>query len=279
MTAQAWQLYDLLLDRAASDSEVAEVILGATWVLCGAIPSPIEEAPHPTWGLAMGPPCRNRSLPWSGTLRGRPLRELQSWVRSWDPHEASVGMAAVNAGLGDGAPILGPGYRLDEAGPANLAVFHHFRPRLAGRKVVVVGRYPGLEPLERELGLTVLERSPGPSDLPDAAAEYVIPEADWVFLSASTITNKTFPRLAELARDANLVLMGPSVPWLIELAEFGVDFVAGVTVTIPQVLRATVAEGGGTRLFEEGVSYRVVDLRERAAARSEAHGGEQTSHC
>ncbi|KMW69842.1 Rossmann-like domain-containing protein [Limnoraphis robusta] len=67
--------------------------------------------------------------------------------------------------------------------------------------------------------------------------------------------NKTFPRLAELSKDATLVLMGPTLPWLSELAEMGVNYLAGVRIINPQALRQTVAEGGGTRIFETGVQY------------------------
>jgi uncharacterized protein (DUF4213/DUF364 family) len=49
--------------------------------------------------------------------------------------------------------------------------------------------------------------------------------------------------------------MGPTLPWLSELAEMGVNYLAGVRVINPQALRQTVAEGGGTRIFETGVQY------------------------
>lgn len=87
-----------------------------------------------------------------------------------------------------------------------------------------------------------------------------LPQADWVFLTATSLVNKTFPRLAALAADAKLVLMGPTTPWLAGLAEFGVDYLVEVTVDNPLQLRLTVAEGGGTRLFDGGVRYAVVDL-------------------
>jgi uncharacterized protein (DUF4213/DUF364 family) len=212
-------------------------------------------------GLAMSPAMETgvatRSLPWSGTLAGRPLSELAGWVRSWQPFEATIGMAAVNAAINPGSPLSQGGVPLESG---NLAVFDHFLPLLAGKRVVVVGRYPGLERYGEQLDMSVLERSPSGGDLPDPAAEYLLPEADWVFLTASSITNKTFPRLVELSRDANLVLMGPTTPWLPELAGFGVDFLAGVNILDGEAARVTVAEGGGVRLFDAAVRYCVVDL-------------------
>ena len=208
----------------------------------------------------MSPGVPTRTLPWPGTLAGRPLHELATWLRSWDPYEATVGMAAVNALWNLGSDLAASAPPLRPAGPANLAVFEHFRIQVAGQRVLVVGRYPGLEGLDLGWDLSVIERSPGTGDHPDPAAEYLLPEADWVFLTATSIVNKTFPRLAELARNARLVLMGPTVPWVEALADWGVDYVAGVRVRDPEGLRATVAEGGGTRLFETGADYCVADL-------------------
>ncbi len=170
-------------------------------------------------------------------------------------------MAATNAALADLAPppesvAIRPGTAL----PANLALFEHFLPQLADQKVVVVGRYPGLAKLGEYCRLGVLERMPDGDDFPDPACEFLLPEADWVFLTGSSLTNKTFPRLAELSRSARTVLMGPTVPWLPELADFGIDALAGIEVIDPEALRQTVAEGGGVRIFEREVGYRLAEL-------------------
>jgi uncharacterized protein (DUF4213/DUF364 family) len=248
-----WAVYDLLLDHAAATDDVAEeVVMGLVWTLC--------RGGRGT-GLAMTPAAAPRTLPWPGTLVGRPLAQLAGWLRDWGPHAASVGLAAVNAVINtQDNPLLARARPLDAAVPGNLAVFGHFLPQLAGRRVVVIGRYPGLDVLARELDLTVLERQPGPGDLPDPACEYLLPEADWVFLTASSLANKTFSRLAELARNATTVLMGPGTPWLPDLAEFGIDYLAGVHIADPEQLRRTVAEGGGTRLFEGGAGYALAPL-------------------
>lgn len=258
MTHRPWALYDLLLDSLPAEGQVDGVTLGLTWTLVQA---------GGRAGLAMSPELASRTLPWSGTLRGRAARELAGWVRSWQPHEAAVGMASINALVNADNPLLASATPLYPQGPANLSVFEHFRDRLQGQRVVVIGRYPGLERLQADVELTVIERRPGGDDLPDPASEYCIADADWVFVTASSITNKTFPRLAELARDARLVLMGPTTPWLGALREFGVDYLAGVRVSDPLALQATVAEGGGTRIFDTGVQYALLDLAQDEAAR------------
>lgn len=248
----AWAAHDLLLESLPDGEPVEEVLLGLTWTLVRA---------GSGTGLAMSPELPTRLLPWSGALTGRRPRDLAAWVKSWNPHEASIGMAAINALINTGDALSGTAVPLFPEGRSNLAVFEYFRPQLAGRRVVVIGRYPGLERLQGELDLTVLERAPGPGDLPDPAADYLLPDADWVFLTATSLVNKTFHHLAELAREATLVLMGPSAPWREGLADFGVDYLAGVQFSDRQLLRSTVAEGGGTRIFEGGVRYAVANLR------------------
>jgi len=247
------EIYPLLLDNLDTSVCIEDMVLGLTWTYCRSDGA----------GLAMGPEQANRMLPWSGTLRGRLVLDVAQWITSWNPIEAAVAMAAINSSINHHNPLQTQATPIVPQGvPANLSVFEHFLPQLKGKKVAVVGRYPGLDRYQNSCDMTVLERNPQTGDLPDQACEYVLPESEWVFMSASTITNKTFPRLAELARDSQLVLMGPTVPWLSELVDFGVDYLAGVVVQDDAQLKHTVAEGGGTRIFETGVEYRVVDLRE-----------------
>ncbi len=241
------QVYELLLDSASSDSLVEIVNIGLVWTLC--------KAGH--CGLAMSPQLPTRTLPWSGTLVGKSLNELSAWIKNWDAYQATVGMAAINAALNAKNP-LPAGISLPAG---NLAVFEHFLPQLHGKKVVVIGRYPYIERYAEQFDLQIIERQPSAGDYPDPACEFLLPTADWVFLTATSLVNKTFPRLAELAQHATTVLMGPTTPWLPELADFAIDYLAGVDVIDAQKLQQTVAEGGGTRIFETGVRYRVVDLR------------------
>lgn len=252
--AGPYEIYDLLQDYAAGPEAARGVFIGLVWTCCEAGAA----------GLAMSPGVPTRTLPWAGTLRGRPVAELARWARSFEPYPAAVGLAAANAAINRRhGPPGGLGL-----GPGNLAVFEHFLPFIQGKKTVVIGRYPGLDAFAEahRLDLTVLERSPGPGDVDAAACEYLLPEAEWVFLTASSIANKTFPRLAELARGATTVLTGPSAPWLPDLHHFGVDFLAGVEILDAEALRAVVAEGGGVRLFDGAVRYRVSPLDAKAAA-------------
>jgi uncharacterized protein (DUF4213/DUF364 family) len=243
------RIYELLLDYAGSDTQVTELTIGLVWTVCKA----------QQLGLAMSPGIPIRTLSWPGTVAGKTVGELATWITDWEPYKATVAMAAINCSLNrfklpSGITLLAA------ADKGNLAVFEHFLPQLKDKKVVVVGRYPGIESYAEEINLSILERQPVHNDYPDPACEFLLPDADWVFLTASSITNKTFPRLAELSQNATTVLMGPTVPWLPQFHEFGIDYLAGLEVNDPIKLYQTAAEGGGVRIFENGARYRIVEL-------------------
>lgn len=244
------EIYRLLRGSVPNGKHVSELIIGLTWTYCR-----VDGV-----GLCMSPGISTRTLSWSGTIVNTPVEDLAVWLESWDSYQATVGMAAVNAVINHTSPLLAAAQPLIPQKSANLAVFEHFLPLMRSQKVVVIGRYPGLSVYEQEIDLTVLERQPSPQDLPDIACEYLLPDADWVFLTATSIANKSFPRLVELSQHANLVLMGPTLPWLEDLGGMGIDYLAGVAVTNPQKLRQTICEGGGVRIFETGVEYRVLKL-------------------
>jgi len=251
----AKEIYDLMIDRVKQldEQQINEIIIGLTWTLCRSNGNNI--------GLTMSPGIATRTLPWSGTLVGKSTKELVEWIRSWDPYQSTIAMAAINATINNKSELLAKAEPMDmTSAPGNLTVFEYFAPMMRDKKVAVIGRYPGFDLYEDMFDLTVIERQPGRDDLPDQACEYVLPESEWVFITGSSIANKTFPRLLELSRHANVVLLGPTVPWLPELGQMGVDYIAGVKVDEPEKLRNTVAEGGGIRIFGNGVSYYVADV-------------------
>lgn len=244
------EIYSLLLEASQSATPVKEVVIGLTWTLCQA----------DDIGLAMSPGQPTRTLSWSGTLVNRTVAELAPWLKSWNPYEATVGMAAINAGINAASSLIKAAQPLSPKGSGNLAVFEYFLPEIQNQRVVVIGRYPRLDRYEQVADISVIERQPSGSDFPDPACEYLLPTADWVFLTATSIINKTFPRLVELSQNAKLVLMGPTMPWLPALADMGIDYLAGIKVVNPTALRQTVAEGGGVRIFETGVQYCVLPI-------------------
>jgi uncharacterized protein (DUF4213/DUF364 family) len=245
-------IYDLLIDRAGSSNTVRRMLLGLNWSV-----AEVEAC-----GLCFSPVDPPRTLSWAGTVAGRPAKELAAWIRSPEPAEATVGASVINAVLNTADnSLIAQATPLTGTGPPHLTVFEHFRDQVARSRVVVVGKYPGLESILAPSHYQCLERRPFPDTLPESAAPEVLAHADWTFLTASAISNQTLLPLLELARGSRIVLMGPSLPWISEWADLGVHYLAGVSVHGGEELFRVAAEGGGTRIFERAVQYRLLRLR------------------
>lgn len=262
--SSARRIYDLLaavLKGPGQDFCLTDVMLGLNWSSAGIARTSTASELLAT-GMCFSPTGVSRQIPWAGSLRGRSCAELLPWLEHWSGPELVCAIATINAISSIDNPLLQESKVLLPDGdvPANLTPFTYFAPQLAGKNIVVVGHYPNMERFQDQFQYHCLERQPYPGDFPAEAAAFLLPEADWVFVTASSLANKTLPDLLALATQAQVVLMGPSLPWLAEWAEFGVDYLAGIRVNDAQLLRTIVAEGGGTRIFDQAVNYCVAAL-------------------
>jgi hypothetical protein len=179
------------------------------------------------------------------------LRELAGWIKSWNWSEAARGLAAINSALN--APHVvekNCGLLLDESEPRD--VFTGMIDELRGKRVAVIGHFRHLERISGICQLSVLERRPGQGDLPDTACEYILGEQDVVFMTATSLVNKTMPRLLELSRNARVVVAGPSTPLHPLLFVHGAERLGGLIVEDHAAARQVVAEGGHKALFSQG---------------------------
>jgi uncharacterized protein (DUF4213/DUF364 family) len=119
----------------------------------------------------------------------------------------------------------------------------------AGRRVAVVGHFPFVERVRQAAATCwVLELRPRPGDLAASQATEVLPQADVVALTGTSLLNHTYDELIALCRpEAFVVLLGASAPLTPLLLEHGVDAVSGTKVVdVPAVLRA-VGQGATFR--------------------------------
>jgi uncharacterized protein (DUF4213/DUF364 family) len=147
----------------------------------------------------------------------------------------------------------------------------------AADKAVVVGAFaPFLRELrKRGASYWVLEKDPStlkPIELPffrpaeDAPA--VVPDADVVFITGTTLVNDTLDTLVALAKpSARLVVAGPTVTMLPD-AFFArrCDILGGVKITDPDSLLDVLALGGSGYHFFGRFAEKIVLRRKRPAA-------------
>jgi hypothetical protein len=218
------------------DAPVRQVLVGAFWTAV------VVDTDPPRCGLAStlraethheGPP-----VPRAGRLLEHSGRELATWLRSSRILEASIGMAAYNALLD-----------VDESACTERNAETVIVQQGAGRRVAVVGHFPFVERVRQAAATCwVLELRPRPGDLAASQATEVLPQADVVALTGTSLLNHTYDELIALCRpEAFVVLLGASAPLTPLLLEHGVDAVSGTKVVdVPAVLRA-VGQGATFR--------------------------------
>lgn len=170
-----------------------------------------------------------------GTFSGRELAELSLLDQLT---QASVGVAALNA-------LLPSHPQAWMEANAEEVIAQHGK----GKRVALVGNFPFVKRLRSRVGeLVVLERDPGPLELPANAAPQVIPQAEVIAITGMTLANHTLEDLLGLAStQAFIIVLGPSTPLSPLLFDYGVDVISGSVVTdIDPVLR-TVSQGGNFR--------------------------------
>ena len=239
------RIIDDLLDSLV-DGSVLEVRIGAFWT---AVVVEVDDTQR--CGLAAS--LRNQNhhhtlradVENAGHLIDQSTRQLAHLIHSDSMLEASVGMAAINAML--------PAYEelCTDCNAEEVIVQHG-----AGGKVALVGHFPFVAHLRDQVGtLWVLEQRPRGDDLPAHAAPDIIPQADVVAITSTTLINHTLQDLLPLCRpEAHVLLLGPSTPLSPLLFGYGVDFLSGVIVEKIDAVLQAVSQGANFRqLHRQGV--------------------------
>lgn len=177
-------------------------------------------------------------IPDAGRLLDYDSFSLASLAMEEDLLPASVGFATINALLD-----------LDESLCTEVNAAEVIADRGRDARVAVVGHFPFI-PKIREVAekLWVLELHPSEGDLPAEAAVDVIPQADVVALTGTSLVNQTFDGLMRLCRpDAFVVVLGATTPLSPILFEAGVDAISGTRVVDPMKAALAVSQGATFR--------------------------------
>jgi uncharacterized protein (DUF4213/DUF364 family) len=97
--------------------------------------------------------------------------------------------------------------------------------------------------------------------LPAERAEELLPQADVVALTGTSLINHTFDGLIALCRpDAFILLLGPSAPLAPVLFDVGVSAISGTRVAEPQRVLRAVEQGATFRQIKRGGGVRLLTM-------------------
>ncbi|GEO80675.1 Rossmann-like domain-containing protein [Pararhodospirillum oryzae] len=220
------------LAQGVEDDEVRRIVCGPRWLMvqgpCGVGLAHLSGAP--------------RDLPARlAPMRRRSLRQLAALHQAWDPIDMALAVAAINAHAN----------RFDlDTGPGNGA------DTLAGLpgRTVVMGAFPGLAEILPDA--QVIEANPRPGEFPLSAADALLPGCAGLVLAASTLLNRSLPRLLRLAQGAQVALVGPGTPLSPRLHAYGVGCLGGLVVRDPDGLAQAIQAGALPREFARFGEYR-----------------------
>jgi uncharacterized protein (DUF4213/DUF364 family) len=237
------QILNDLLSNLHNDAPVRSILVGVHWTVvcsrnCGMAATLMSNAPH-----------AHAAVREVGYLHTKNARELAEYALSDNLLEASIGVAALNSLLD-----------VDESRAIEINAMKVLVKYGIGKNIALVGHFPfipKLRPAVRKLW--VIEQHPVEGEYPAEAASDLIPQADVVAVTSSTLINHTLDGLLALCKPEQFVMMlGPSTPLSEMLFKHGVSFLAGSKVIDEEAVLHTVSQGAtfqqveGVRLLTIG---------------------------
>jgi uncharacterized protein (DUF4213/DUF364 family) len=222
-------LDDLLANLPGKPVPVRYVLVGAHWTSvcstrCGLATTITGSKPHDHTTVV-------RDV---GSLHRKSAQELAAYARSENLLEASIGVAAINS-------LLEP----DEYNAVEINAAEVLMKKGAGKNVALIGHFPFIPRLRKAVGnLWVIEQQPDDEDYPADSAADLIPKADIVGLTASSLINHTLDDLLDLCRpDAIVLILGPSTPLSPVMFDHGATIIAGSRVIDEAAVLNAIGQG------------------------------------
>ncbi len=241
-------IIDDLIASLPDDVAVKSVQVGVHWTAvisrhCGLASTLVDNQPHGH--------VKVRDV---GRLHFKSAHELVEYARSDKLLEASIGVAAINSLLDVDES------RVTERHAADVLV-----QQGRDKHVALVGHFPFISQLRASAGeLWVIEQQPAADEYPPEAAGDLIPRAEVVAITASTLINHTLDNLLALCNPQALVmLLGPSTPLSPVLFNHGVSLLSGAQVSDEAAALRTLCQGA---TFQQMEGVRLVTLaRDKSA--------------
>jgi uncharacterized protein (DUF4213/DUF364 family) len=226
-------ILDVLLTDLPMDWRVTDVYVGANWLLSLAEDNNGAERA----GVAAAPVSfpENALYPIGHYTPNTDAAEVVQLLRSDDPTAAAVGLATLNA--------------LQQ--PDEAALTHHdaadwLSAQSHDKTVAIFGRFPFIMDEIRPFAkaVYVFEQHPEAGEYSADAIPELIPQADLIAITSSTVINHTIDSILQhTSNQQTIILLGPSTPLTSRLFDCGITALFGVRVADVEQAKASVLAG------------------------------------
>jgi len=185
-------------------------------------------------------PSEGPQVECAGNLLPTGAKELARLSLSSRTLEAAIGIATINSML----PI-------DESLCIDLNADAELRAHGKGKRIAIIGHFPFVKRLEAEAEELWTFELPGrarPGDFSGNSVETLLPQAEVVAITSTTLINHTLEGLLDLiGPGAYKMMLGPSTPLSPVLFDYGFDALSGsIVVDRDQVLNC-ICQGANFR--------------------------------
>ena len=223
-------LSSLDIDHNVSDIRTCVYWTAVTSCRCG-LASTMAASLFPSEGHQVE--CAGHLLP-TGAL------ELAKLSLSSHSLERSIGIAAINSMLA-----------INETVCIDLNAEEEILAQGKGKRIAIIGHFPFVKRLKTKAEKLWTFELPGrgrPGDFTGNEVESLLPQAEVVAITSTTLVNHTLGVLLDLiAPDAYKMMLGPSTPLSPVLFEYGLDAISGsIVIDRDQVLNC-ISQGANFR--------------------------------
>lgn len=244
-----WEIYDKLINGIPESWKAEEIVRGSAFTYVKS-----------SGGLGIaGLVNYDQRMPmFTKNMEGAPLREAAECVKSWNFYEASVGLAAINAYYNNPEVARATGVPVGDSMHVEDRIYDPFimsQNEIRGKKVTVVGHFPFIETLfDPVCDMKIIGGEfPMEGDYPPTAAEYLLPESDFVFIGSSCFVEKTLPRFLELSKNAQKVtIVGPSTILAPVLFDYGIHDLSGYVIKDSERAMRMIRGAENGKIFSTG---------------------------
>lgn len=237
------KVLDELVNSVKADVAISKVIIGLyTTVVANTKQAGLSSTLYFD-GISEG----HRHIPIrdAGELHLKSPDELCSYVFSDIIIEAAVGMATINSYL----PV-------DISKYSEINAFEILAEQGAEKRVAIIGNFPFIDRLRKSVPqLSVFDRAVRDGVLPQEQMPTVLPEAEVVAITGTSLINRTFEDIMAHVDDAAFTIMlGPTTPLSPLLFNYGIDVLCGSIVADAALVENCICQAVPFR-FMKGVKH------------------------